>query len=81
MRVQICYFAAVREAVGQPAEALDVPAGALLADLARLLEARHPALAAHRRGLRYAVAERFAAPDTPLTEGVEVALLPPVSGG
>jgi len=81
MRVQVCYFAALREAVGRPAEVLDVPAGARVADLASLLEARHPALVAHRHGLRYAVAERFAGLDTPLAEGVEVALIPPVSGG
>ena len=81
MRIQVCYFAALREAVGRPAEVLDIPAGARLADLARLLEARHPAIVAHRHGLRYAVAQRFAEPDTPLAEGVEVALIPPVSGG
>jgi molybdopterin converting factor subunit 1 len=81
MRVTVRYFAAVREALGRADESLEVPAGARLADLVRALEARHPALVPHRAGLRYAVAQRFAAPETPLTEGCDVALIPPVSGG
>lgn len=81
MRVTVRYFAAVREALGCAEEAVEVPSGARLEDLVRALVARHPALAAHGKGLRYAVAQRFAAPETPLAEGCDVALIPPVSGG
>lgn len=81
MRVQVRYFAAVREAVGRSDEQLDVPEGASVAALHALLEARHPALARHRPGLRFAVDEAFAALETPLTPGAQVALIPPVSGG
>lgn len=81
MRVTVRYFAAVREALGLAEEALDVPEGSSLADLVHALEARHPALQPHRAGLRYAVAQRFAPPETPLLPGCDVALIPPVSGG
>ena len=81
MRVLVRYFAAVREALGIPGEPVDVPAGASVAQLLRALEQRHPALGRHRRGLRFAVGQRFAGEEALLTEGVEVALLPPVSGG
>ncbi len=81
MQVQVRYFAAVREAVGHEAEALEVPEGTTVAALHTLLEQRHPGLARHRRGLRFAVAERFAEPAVRLGAGDEVALIPPVSGG
>jgi molybdopterin converting factor subunit 1 len=79
--IQVRYFAAVREAVGRPDERVDVPTGARLGDLVATLEARHPALQRHRAGLRFAVGQRFAGPETALAEGTEVALIPPVSGG
>ena len=81
MRVQVRYFAADRDAVGQASETLDLPAGSRLEDLLRRLESLHPDLARHRARLRYAVGERFAGPEEPLAEGHDVALLPPVSGG
>jgi molybdopterin synthase sulfur carrier subunit len=81
MRIEVRYFAAVRDAVGQAAETLEVPADARLADLVRALEARHPALTRHRTGLRFALGQRFAGLDERLSEGGEVALIPPVSGG
>jgi molybdopterin converting factor subunit 1 len=81
MRIEVRYFAAVRDAVGQPAETLEVPASARLADLLALIEARHPAVRRHRTQLRFALGQRFAGLDAPLAEGSEVALLPPVSGG
>lgn len=81
MRVQVRYFAAVREAVGRSDEPLEVPEGSSIAALHTLLESRHPALVRHRPGLRFAVGERFAPPETPLTPDAQVALIPPVSGG
>jgi molybdopterin converting factor subunit 1 len=81
MRVRIRYFAAVREALGVGEEQVDLEAGASVGDLQRALEARHPALHGHRRGLRFAVGTRFTPLEAPLSEGAEVALIPPVSGG
>ena len=81
MRVRIRYFAAVREALGVGEEQVELDPGASVGDLHRLLESRHPALHGHRRGLRFAVGARFASSESPLAEGAEVALIPPVSGG
>jgi molybdopterin converting factor subunit 1 len=81
MRVRVRYFAAVREALGLDEERLDVPEGTSVAGLHRALEERHPALVRHRPGLRFAVAARFAPVGTPLSDGADVALIPPVSGG
>jgi molybdopterin converting factor small subunit len=43
--------------------------------------AQHPALSAHRGSLRIAVDGEYARDDTPLREGAEVAVIPPVAGG
>jgi molybdopterin converting factor small subunit len=61
------------------AERVQLPRDATLADLAKDLEARHPAL--DRVPLRYALGTRFAAMGAILSDGDVVALIPPVSGG
>jgi len=81
MRVQVRYFAALREALALGEESLEVPPGTRAGDLLDLLGARRPALAAHRAGLRMAVGTRFVEPGLLLQDGDEVALIPPVSGG
>ena len=45
MTLHILYFAAARERVGVSRESLELPAGARVADVLRLLAERHPALA------------------------------------
>lgn len=81
MNVHVRYFAGAREAAGLEAESFEIVEGrdirALLVEVLR----RHPALEALRPSLRYAVGSTFAALDAPLSEGAEVALLPPVGGG
>ena len=80
-RVTVLYFAAARERTGQAREALDVPEGAHVRDVLRLLTEKHPALAPLLPHLRVAVDQEFVGPDSPVREGAEVALIPPVAGG
>lgn len=82
--VKILYFASLREAVGQAAEELQMPAdvatvGALRAHLAARGEGWQ-ALAAGRN-VRAALNQKMAAADAPLAAGDEVAFFPPVTGG
>ena len=81
MNVDVRYFAAAREASGLERESITLDAGATVALLRERLLAQHPSLEAIGSGLRIAVGQRFAAADTRLDEGAEVALIPPVSGG
>jgi molybdopterin synthase catalytic subunit len=55
--------------------------GRRLADALAMLASEYPALQPLWPHLAVAVSGKLARPDTPLTEGVELALLPPVSGG
>jgi molybdopterin synthase catalytic subunit len=81
MKVQVLYFAVVRDRLGLDSEAIELPQNstgeALLGELAR----RHPPLAGLRQALKLAINEEFAPLDRRLVEGDVVALIPPVAGG
>lgn len=81
MRVRVRLFAGTREAVGASVVEVDLPEAARVADLVERLCARHPGLDAYRGCALLAVDGTFANPATPLRDGVEVAFMPPVSGG
>ena len=83
MKVQVRYFASLREALGG-AETVDMPAGSTLGALRDLLAARggrHADVLARGRAVRSAMDQAMAADDAPLRDGAEVAFFPPVTGG
>ncbi len=85
MKVDVLYFAGLREAVGTARERLELPEGvATAAALRAHLRARGGAWSealAETRTLRVAVDQAMAGADTPLRDGAEVAFFPPVTGG
>jgi sulfur-carrier protein len=83
MKVQVRYFAALREALGA-AEWLEVPAAATLATLRDSLLARggpHAQVLARGRAVRCALDQVMCDESAVLHEGAEVAFFPPVTGG
>lgn len=81
MKVRLLAFATAGDALGATELELELPDGSRVADLRAQLDRDHPALGPLWPRLAIAVDGRIAGPDTLLSEGVEVALLPPVSGG
>ena len=81
MKVTALFFAQVRERAGRASVELSLPEGSRLADALAVLAREYPALAPLWPQLAVAVNGRLARPETPLEEGAELALLPPVSGG
>jgi molybdopterin converting factor subunit 1 len=80
MPLDVLYFAGARDAAGLSRETLPaVPK--TVGDLRRALAAAHPRLAAVLERCRIAVDQEFADDATPLREGAEVAVVPPVAGG
>ena len=69
-------FAGLRERAGAGARELELAGGASVADVWPALE-----LGDEPPGLLYAVNREYVTPDRPLSDGDEVALIPPVSGG
>jgi MoaE-MoaD fusion protein len=81
MRVRVVAFATAAEALGGAERQVELASGASLADLRTVLERDHPGIVPLWPRLALAVDGRLAPADAVLAEGVEVALLPPVSGG
>lgn len=81
MRIQVLYFASLKDRAGRGDESVDVPDGTDLRALARLLEERHPPLVGALGHIRFAVNQQFVVASTALRDRDEVALIPPVSGG
>lgn len=83
--LNLLYFAWVKERMGRAAETIPRPPGVeTVASLAQWLHDRDPAGArafADPSVIRAAVNQSFANPETPVTDGDEVAFFPPVTGG
>jgi molybdopterin synthase catalytic subunit len=81
IRVRLLYFGAAREEAGRAEEQLEIHAPATAASVfAEVLDA-HPALRRFGRSLLVAVNEEYAGMGAPVSEGDEIAIFPPVSGG
>jgi MoaE-MoaD fusion protein len=76
VRITVKLFAGLRERAGESERDLELDAGARVADVWSPLE-----LGDEPEGLLYAVNKEYASPDRRLSDGDEVALIPPVSGG
>jgi molybdopterin synthase catalytic subunit len=74
-------FASVREIVGRPEIALEVPEGATAGNVLERLSTDYPGLQRLAPVLRLAVNREYAEAGRLLAAGDEIALLPPVSGG
>ena len=79
MWVEVLYFASLREMAGVPNERIETDARDLRGLYETLQSSRGLTFPIDR--LRASMDGAFAAWDTPLREGAEVAFLPPVSGG
>ena len=83
MKISIRYFASIREALGQSAEAVDTQA-ATLGALRDQLIARggaHAQALARGKAVRMALDQVMADESAALRDGAEVAFFPPVTGG
>ena len=83
MKVQVRYFASLREALG-PQESVELPAGSTLGQLRDTLLARggrHAEALARGRALRCALNQAMGDEAMTIPDGAEVAFFPPVTGG
>ncbi len=81
MTVRVLYFARVREDLGLDSEDVEITDGSTVQDLLDALVLRHQMVRVLLPALRTGVNDRYAARDTILHDGDEIALLSPVSGG
>jgi molybdopterin synthase catalytic subunit len=81
VRVRVRLFAMQRELAGTREVALELPDGATIEDAWLALVERFPVLAPGRPAVRFARNSEYAAAETRLEDGDEIAMIPPVSGG
>ena len=81
MRVEVLYFAVLRERVKSDGERLNLPDGATVAAARAVLSEAHPEIAALLPQVRSAVNRQMVGNEHTLCDGDELALIPPVAGG
>src|SRR5215467_7246691 len=81
VKVNLLFFASLKDIVGSRQLQLDVASGATVGDVLTSLEASYPKMKPYRPIVLTAVNEEYADQRTSIHEGDEVAIFPPVSGG
>lgn len=83
MKIQVKYFASLRETIGQGSEIVDTHGGDVASLRAQLIArgGAHAECLAIHRPVRVAVNQVMASETTPLSDECEVAFFPPVTGG
>ena len=81
MRVTVRLFARLRDLAGSGELVRDVPAPATVQTIWKALVAEFPGLADYERSMSVAVNADYARMSAAVSDGDEVAFMPPVSGG
>jgi molybdopterin synthase catalytic subunit len=81
MRIDVLYFAIVRERLRRDRDSLELPDGATVADALAAVAERHPTVAPLLPQVQAAVNRSMASAAHALHDGDELALIPPVAGG
>ncbi len=79
--MKVLFFGRLKELAGQAEDFIESAEATTIERLFALYAARYPELAKYRSSVVASRNQEFAAWDTPLRAGDEVAFLPPVSGG
>jgi sulfur-carrier protein len=81
VKVMVKLFAAYQDAYGQTEVLLEVPVGTTVKEVCDRICAPYPELEALKNITRYGLNLAFVDTETPVQDGDEVVLIPPVSGG
>ena len=81
MRIRVLFFGVLRDIVGLREDSLEIPDGGHLGTVFEHYAACFPRIREMSASLVLALNQSFSEPGAPLSDGDEVAFLPPVSGG
>src|SRR4030042_2232336 len=80
-QARVLFFATLRDRTGVRETTIEFPTGANISDIKKLLLQKYPSLKPSMETLIVAMNHEFAFDDTLVSDGAEIALFPPVSGG
>lgn len=81
MRVKVLFFGLLKDICGKAEEQIELPPGSTLGSLFETYAAKYSRLAGMAASIVLARNHEFAKASEPITDGDEIAFLPPVSGG
>ena len=81
IQISVLFFATLRERTGQKKSEVELPEGSTLADLKVFLSEKYPEAKLLLESALSAIDHEYAFNNAELTNGMEVAFFPPVSGG
>jgi molybdopterin converting factor subunit 1 len=81
VQVRVLFFGLLTDVIGRRSDTLSLPDGATLQDLLAHYQSNFPRLKGFASSLAVSLNQNYAPLSASLSEGDEVALLPPVSGG
>ncbi len=81
VRVRVLFFGQLKDIVGRSQDTIEVGETADLAAVFERYSSEYPRLTELRKSIVLARNQQFSDPGTPVSEGDEIAFLPPVSGG
>jgi molybdopterin converting factor small subunit len=81
MKLNVKLFAAARQLAGADQLTVDLPEGSTVSDLRYRLAMEHPDLAPLLPHVLFAIGSEYVGDSKPLADALELACIPPVSGG
>ena len=81
IHVKVLFFGRLKDVIGLPQDSAEISELATLEELFALYAARYSEFSKYRSSVVASLNQKFAAWDSRLHSGDEVAFLPPVSGG
>jgi len=81
MKIQVKFFGQLRDLTETGETNVELPEGRTVQDLAHLLSEQFPRIGPYLGSVSFAVNNEYVKKDTHLSDGSEVGLLPPISGG
>jgi len=81
MKLNVKLFAAARQLAGADQLAVELPEGSTVSDLRYRLAMEHPDLAPLLPHVLFAIGSEYVGDSKPLADALELACIPPVSGG
>ena len=81
MQVRLLFFATLKDIAGSRELDVEIPAGTTIGDLWTRLEEKYPRMKDYRSIVLTALNEEYVDKTAMISDGDEIALFPPVSGG